>query len=166
VCESPRKLWTKTITVGTPARATSAASCSGPLGSRCEVPAISRIDSVGELDQLGVEKDRLDVPDPLPLDLDVLLGREPLGRLAREAEELRELVRVEVPLVEQLLRGLHDRVTIPGFGHDAARRAHRTVADLRRDRPDLQRELRRARERVAPLVHRRRPRVRRLPAPR
>ena len=41
VCERPRRLWTKSITVGTPARATSAASWSGPEGSRCAVPATS-----------------------------------------------------------------------------------------------------------------------------
>src|SRR5664279_286456 len=45
VCESPSSDWTNTITVGIPARATSAASCSGPLGSRCDVPHTSRIDS-------------------------------------------------------------------------------------------------------------------------
>jgi len=33
------------MTVGIPARETSAASWSGPLGRRCEVPATSRIDS-------------------------------------------------------------------------------------------------------------------------
>src|SRR4029079_15252813 len=45
VCESPRSDCTNTITVGTPARATSAASCSGPLGRRCDVPLTSRIES-------------------------------------------------------------------------------------------------------------------------
>jgi hypothetical protein len=33
------------MTVGMPARAISAASCSGPLGRRWDVPATSRIDS-------------------------------------------------------------------------------------------------------------------------
>src|SRR5207302_2979567 len=45
VCESPRRDCTNSITVGTPARATSAASWSGPLGSRWAVPPTSRIDS-------------------------------------------------------------------------------------------------------------------------
>src|SRR5215470_14844372 len=45
VCDRPRRDWTKIITVGTPARATSAASWSGPDGSRCEEPATSRVDS-------------------------------------------------------------------------------------------------------------------------
>src|SRR5207248_5155939 len=42
VCESPRSDWTNSIIVGTPARDTSAASCRGPLGSRCELLATSR----------------------------------------------------------------------------------------------------------------------------
>src|SRR3954454_7104665 len=42
VCESPRRDWTNSITVGTSARAISAASWSGPDGSRCEEPATSR----------------------------------------------------------------------------------------------------------------------------
>ena len=37
VCERPRRLWTKSITVGTPARATSAASWSGPLHDAAEM---------------------------------------------------------------------------------------------------------------------------------
>src|SRR5690606_5512591 len=41
LCEMPWRLCTKSITVGTPARATSAASCSGPLGRRCDTPAVS-----------------------------------------------------------------------------------------------------------------------------
>src|SRR3954470_20358744 len=45
VCESPRRLWTNSITVGTPARATSAASWSGPDGSRWEEPAPAPIAS-------------------------------------------------------------------------------------------------------------------------
>jgi len=44
--------------------------------------------------------------------------------------------------------------------------AHGAGADLRCDRPDLERELRGAGERVAPLVHRRRPGVRGLALPR
>ncbi len=45
VCDRPRRLCTNIITVGTPARETSAASCSGPDGSRCDAPATSRIAS-------------------------------------------------------------------------------------------------------------------------
>src|SRR5580765_364419 len=41
----PCRLWTNIITVGTPARATSAASWSGPEGSRWSLPQVSWIDS-------------------------------------------------------------------------------------------------------------------------
>src|SRR5581483_8183670 len=73
---------------------------------------------------------------------------------------------VEVPLVEQLLRRPDDGRDDPGPADDVARGADRAAADLRRDRADLERELRRSRERVAPLVHRRRAGVRRLALPR
>ena len=66
VCERPRRLWTKSITVGTPARETSAASCSGPDGSRCAVPATSLDRLLAEAEERLVEEDRLDRPDPLP----------------------------------------------------------------------------------------------------
>ena len=39
----PASDWVNIITTGMPARATSAASCSGPEGSRWDVPAVSRI---------------------------------------------------------------------------------------------------------------------------
>src|SRR5580693_8430483 len=41
----PWRLWTNIITVGTPAAATSSASCSGPLGNECDWPQVSRMDS-------------------------------------------------------------------------------------------------------------------------
>ncbi len=41
----PASDWVNIITVGIPARATSAASCSGPEGSLWEVPAVSRMAS-------------------------------------------------------------------------------------------------------------------------
>src|SRR5271165_485625 len=41
----PSKLWTNIITVGMPARATSAASWRGPEGSRCTLPVVSLIAS-------------------------------------------------------------------------------------------------------------------------
>ena len=84
----------------------------------------------------------------------------------REPQQLRERVSVEVPLVEQLLGRLDDGGDDPGLRHDAARGADRAPTDLRGDRADLERELRRAGERVAALVHRRRAGVRRLAAPR
>ena len=63
-CESPRRLWTKIITVGTPARDTSAASCSGPKGRRCGAGDVEdRLFAEG--DERLVEEDRLDRPDAL-----------------------------------------------------------------------------------------------------
>src|SRR5581483_4321004 len=75
---------------------------------------------VGERDQPLVERDRLDAPDPLPLDVDVLLPREALARHARELEEARELRGVEMALVEELLRGLDDRRDDARLADDAA----------------------------------------------
>src|SRR4029079_1157363 len=49
--------------------------------------SLSRV--VAEVDQGRVEQDRLDVPDPLPGDLEVLLGGEELARLLCQTEELR-----------------------------------------------------------------------------
>ena len=84
----------------------------------------------------------------------------------REPEQLGELRRVEVALVEQLLGRLDDRCDDPGLRDDAAGSADGAAADLRGDRPDLERELRRTGERVAPLVHRCRAGVRSLAPPR
>src|SRR5204863_7504066 len=120
---------------------------------------------VGKLDQGLVEEDRLDVPETLPLDFDVLLSREALRRLLRKREEAGELPGVEVPLVEQLLGGLDDGGDDAGPADDVSRRADGAVTDVARDRADLERELRRAGERIAPLVHRRRAGVRGLAAP-
>ena len=80
-------------------------------------------------------------------------------------KELGEARRVEVTLIEQLLRRLHDRRHDARPADDAARGAHGAVPDPGRDLADLERELRRAGERVAPLVHRRRAGVRRLARP-
>ena len=70
---------------GSPARATSAASWSGPDGRRCDVPDTSRIDSSASSRSRGVERDRLDPPEALPLDVDVLLTREALARVSARA---------------------------------------------------------------------------------
>ena len=69
-------------------------------------------------------------------------------------------------LIEQLLGRLDDRGDDPRPAHDSARRAHRPVPHLARDVADRERELGRPRKRVAPRVHRGRPRVSRLAAPR
>ena len=162
VCESPRRLWTNNITVGIPARATSAASWRGPLGSRCEVPGHLLHGLVGELDELGVEEDRLDAPDLLPFDLDVLLGREPLARLLGLPEHRGELRRVEMALVEEHGAGLDDRGDDSRPRHAAPHRADRSVAGALGDLADVERELRRRGQRVAALVHRSRAGVGRL----
>ena len=81
------------------------------------------------------------------------------------AQHLRELRRVEVALVEQALGGLDDRGHDARLRDDAAHRADRAAADARGDLAQLELELRGAGERVAPLVHRSRARVRRLAAP-
>ena len=162
VCERPRRLWQNSITVGTPARTTSAASCSGPDGSRCDVPRHLEDRLVAELDQLRVEEDRLDRPDPskeTSIDSSAAKRSE---RLLRVREHRRQRVRVEVALVEQLLGGLHDRSDDAGLADDAARRADRAAARALGDMAKLERELRGARERVTPRVHRRRAGVRGL----
>ena len=83
---------------------------------------------------------------------------------SRVAEHLRELMRVEVALVEQALRRLDHRGDDPRPRDDAAHRADRALAGARRDLPELELELRRAGQRVAPLVHRRRAGMRGLAA--
>ena len=149
VCERPRRLWTNSITVGIPARATSAASCSGPLGRRCDVPATSVIASsaraisgsskrIGSIDQIRSQATSI-----------VLLGGEPLGGRLRLVEHRGELARVEVALVEQLLGRLDDRGDDPRPADDAAARADRAVARLGGDPADVERELGGAGERVA-----------------
>ena len=72
---------------------------------------------------------------------------------------------VEVALIEQLLGGLDDRGHDPGLADDASGRAHGATAGASGDLANLERELRRAGERVAALVHRRRAGVSRLTVP-
>ena len=83
---------------------------------------------VAEPDERLVEEDRLDRPDPLPLDVDGLLGGEALARGLRVGEHRTEPGGVEMTLVEELLGRLDDRGDDSGLADDAARRAHGTVA--------------------------------------
>src|SRR3954467_2203649 len=87
-----------------------------------------------KLDQTAVEEDRLDVPDPLPLDLDVLVARVLLRRALRVIEHARKLGRVEMTLVEETLSRLDDRRDDAGLRDDAPDRADgtlpRAVCDL------------------------------------
>src|SRR5262245_55974576 len=121
---------------------------------------------LGEPDERLVEEDRLDRPDALPLDVDRLLGREPLARGPSLREHRREPLRAQVALVEELLGRLDDRGHDARPAADATRGAHRAAARAARDLADLEGELGRACERVAPFVHRRRSRVGGLAAPR
>ena len=94
----------------------------------------------------------------------MLLPREPFAGLPGLAQHLRQLARVEVTLIEETFRSLDHGRDDPRLRDDAAHRADAAV--VRCDRADLEREPRRARERVAALVHRRRAGVRRLTAER
>ncbi len=107
----------------------------------------------GEFDQRVVEEDRLDAPDPLPLDLDVLVPRVLLRRTLRLVEHAGQLRRIEMTLVEQTFRRLDNRCDDAGLGDDAAHRADGALPRTLRDLADLELESRRARECVAALVH-------------
>src|SRR5207249_9009365 len=93
---------------------------------------------VGELDQSRVEQDRLDAPDPLPFDLDVLLSCELLRGTFRLVEHGPQLGRVEMTLVEEALCGLDDGRDDAGPGDDAAHRADGALAGPLGDLPDLE----------------------------
>src|SRR4029450_12299212 len=121
---------------------------------------------VRELDQPVVEEDRLDVPDALELDVDPLLLCESPAALARVREQRREARRVQMALVEKLLRRLDDRSDDAWGTDDTTRGADGGVSGWRRDLAELQRELGGSGERVPTLIHRRRAGVRRLAAPR
>ena len=134
VCERPRRLWTNSITVGMPARATSAASCSGPDGSRCDVPATSRIASSAKLDQRLVEEDRLDASRSAP----TRPRCSPRRRTARDASfaicehRARASPASRWRWSSSCSAVSTTDVTIPGFADDAARGADRAAADLAR----------------------------------
>ena len=116
----------------------------------------------GRGDQAGVEGDRLDAPDRLPLDGAVLgLGRLG-GERPRLGQQCRQRVRVEVPLIEQQGRLAGDRRDHARLRGRAARGRHPAVTDggvAHREREARGRE-----ERVAPVGHRRRAGVRGLSA--
>ena len=119
---------------------------------------------VGEFDEALIEQDRLDVPDPVPLDLDLLLAREVLGRPLRLLEHGRQLGRVEMTLVEEAFSRLDDRRDDARLRDDTAHRADRALPGALGDLPDLELESRGTGEGIATLVHRRRARVGRLTA--
>jgi hypothetical protein len=75
---------------------------------------------VGELDQPLVEEDRLDVPDPLELDLDALLLCEPPATSLRILEQCGQLLGVEMALVEELLGRFDDGRDDSGVADDVS----------------------------------------------
>ena len=99
----------KTITVGA-RRATSAASCRAPRRQpRRVVVAGDLADRLrGEVDEPLVERDRVDLPDLLPLDLDALLGGDPVRGGLDVGEHVAQLLGLERALVERDLAVLVD----------------------------------------------------------
>ena len=105
-----------------------------------------------KVDQLGVEQDRLDLPDPLPRDLDVSPRRRSARSPPRAAPASPRASRRRGGAGRAAARQSSTTVvTIPGFVDDAADRADRAAARALGDLADLERQLRRARERVAAL---------------
>ena len=129
VCERPRRLCTNSMIVGTPARATSAASCSGPLGRRCTTPHVFADRRVAQLDQVGVEQDRLDLPDAIPLDArSSLRRRSARWPLWPRLQHQRQRIGVQVALVERHVALADDRGDDARLGDDAADGADAAVA--------------------------------------
>src|SRR5437660_5029408 len=95
-----------------------------------------------ELDQLLVEQDGLDVPDPCPLDVDVLILRDPPRRRFGIAQHLSELHSIEMTLIEQALCRLDNRGDDARLRDDAAYRAHGPTSGPPRDLADPALELR------------------------
>ena len=131
------------------------------------MPATSRIAVLAEADQRLVEQDRLDRPDPLPLDVDRLLGGEALAGLLRLGRASPRAARASRWRWSRSCSAVSTTdVTIPGLQTTPPDVQTAPSPVRARDVADLERELRRAGERVAALVHRRRAGVRRLAAPR
>ena len=63
----PLSDWVNIMTVGMPARATSAASCRGPEGGRCDTLSLAN-GFITEFNEIGVERNGFDVPDARPFD--------------------------------------------------------------------------------------------------
>ncbi len=151
----------KSITVGT-WRAISAASWSGPRRQRVVRARDLLTGPARRGDQIGVERNRLDPPERLPLDR-ALLGRGGLLRqLPRLGQQRGEDAGIEMPLVEQQRRLAGDRGHDAGLRVGPARGRHAAVPDRRV--AHREREARRGEERVAAMRHRRRAGMRGLTA--
>jgi hypothetical protein len=114
---------------------------------------------VGHVDELGVERDRLDLPDALPRDLAALVRRDPLAVLLRRGEHVGKHVGVQRALVERELARSVERGDDPrAHAHEPGRRAH--VVARRGVVAEGQRAAGGGQEGVAAHVHRRRSGVR------
>jgi hypothetical protein len=108
-------------------------------------------------DELGGERDRLDGPDVLGLELTPAPGRRLLGRGTRIREHRRQLARIGVTQVDEQLRLPGDGGRDPGRQNDRPGRRHAGMlgADLLHSQGDL----RRREAGVVATIHRRGARV-------
>ena len=132
---------TNIMTVGMPARATSAASCRGPEGRRWLRPAVSSIACVAQIDQRRMERHRLDVPDPRPFHRAALFGGETFAGFARLTKHLGKHGGVEIALIERGFAAADHGGDDPGKRLHAAHGAD-GVGMLAGDGADLERQLR------------------------
>ena len=115
--------------------------------------------------QPGIKRPRFNLPDPLPLDADLVLRRDPPGRRSRLGKHLRQHRRIERPLIQRDLTHARHRRDDARLHLDRADRAH--DAGLRRgvfsrDVAERQRAFGRGQERVLAHRYRRRPGMRGL----
>ena len=149
----PCKLWTNIMTVGTPVRATSAASCSGPEGRRWTAAPVSVMASSQRASSSGWKgtgamfqmRSHSTVQPPAWAKRSLALPRFP--------EHVGEGRGVEVALVEREAAFRDDAGDDAGLGRAGADRADATVAV--RDAVNLGSHLRGGEKGVAAAVHRR-----------
>ena len=123
----PRRLCTNIIAVGTPARATSAASCSGPEGRRCSFARRSRGSPRRTIAiNRGSNSTGSMLPDPVPRHLDVAFSeRSARSRRARRASRCASAGGVEMALVERDAALLDDAGDDAGLGGARSRSCRR-----------------------------------------
>src|SRR5580693_10228582 len=107
---------------------------------------------VAEIEERGIEGDRLDVPDARPFDRAALFAGETLAGFASLAEHGGKYVRIEIALIESGFAAADDRGDDPGEGFHAAHRAN-GVGMLAGDGADFESEFGGRGERVAAGVH-------------
>src|SRR3954447_2336124 len=111
--------------------------------------------------QRFVERDRLNLPDPLPLDVDVAILRELLARLLRVIEHLRERFCIKVPLIERDPAIFHHASDDAWLGRARTDRADAVTASFR-NLVNLRAEPSGSEKRIAVPIHRCAARVRSL----